>query len=65
MHDWSRAIVTGDIAAVYLAHTMAMRMFGDARAALRSQFPMLVLMVGYTVTSLWIIAQPIVASCYG
>ena len=30
------------------------------REALRSQYPILALMVMYTVTSLWIIAQPIV-----
>ncbi len=54
------AIVVGHIVAVYLAHVMAMRIYGDARPALRSQYPMLVLMVGYTMISLWILAQPIV-----
>ena len=39
---------------------MALRAFGDHAAALRSQYPMLVLMVGYTMISLWILAQPIV-----
>ena len=39
-----------------------LREYRDRRAALRSQLPMLVLMVGYTVVSLWIIAQPIVES---
>lgn len=56
------AIVTGHIAAVYLAHLQALREFTDKRAALRSQVPMLALMVGYTMLSLWIIAQPIVTS---
>jgi hypothetical protein len=54
------AIVLGHVVAVYVAHVVALRAFRDRRAALRSQLPMLVLMVGYTVTSLWIIAQPIV-----
>ena len=54
------AIVIGHILAVYLAHVIALRAFGDHRAALRSQYPMLALMVGYTVASLWILAQPIV-----
>ncbi len=54
------AIVIGHIVAVYLAHVMALRAFGDRAIALRSQYPMLVLMVGYTMISLWIIAQPIV-----
>jgi hypothetical protein len=54
------AIVLGHIVAVYIAHTVALREFRDDRAARRSQMPMLVLMVGYTMVSLWIIAQPIV-----
>jgi hypothetical protein len=54
------AIVLGHIIAVYVAHVVALREFPDKRAALRSQIPMLVLMVGYTMVSLWIIAQPIV-----
>ena len=54
------AIVIGHIVAVYLAHVMALRAFADHAAALRSQYPMLVLMVGYTMISLWILAQPIV-----
>ncbi|HET9489266.1 MAG TPA: hypothetical protein VFR64_05900 [Methylomirabilota bacterium] len=46
--------------AVCLAHMMALRVYGDARKALRSQIPMLVLMVLYTVSSLWILSQPLV-----
>ena len=56
------AIVVGHVLAVYVAHVVALREYRDRRAALRSQLPMLVLMVGYTVVSLWIIAQPIVES---
>lgn len=54
--------VIGHIAAVYLAHAMALRVFKEKRAAIRSQYPMLLLMMGYTMMSLWIIAQPIVSS---
>ncbi len=56
------AIVTGHIVAVWVAHLTAFTVFNDAGAARRSQYPMLVLMVGYTILSLWIIAQPIVES---
>jgi hypothetical protein len=38
----------------------AAQVYADARAARRSQYPMLILMVGYTMLSLWILAQPIV-----
>ena len=34
-------------------------LFKRAREVLISQYPMLILMVGYTMTSLWILAQPI------
>ena len=54
------AIVVGHIYAVYLAHVMALWLYGGAMRGLRSQVPMLALMVGYTMVSLWILSQPIV-----
>lgn len=54
------AIVTGHIAAVWVGHATAVPAFGSLRIAARSQYPMLLLMVGYTMLSLWILAQPIV-----
>jgi hypothetical protein len=59
------AIVIGHVAAVYLAHRVALVEFPDRHSALRSQWPMLVLMVCYTMLSLWIISQPIVTSRFG
>jgi len=56
------AIVIGHIVAVYVAHVIALRELPDYRAVVRSQLVMLVLMVGYTTASLWIVAQPIVES---
>jgi len=56
------AIVAGHVIAVYLGHVMALRAYGDPRLALRSQIPMLVLMVLYTMSSLWILSQPIVTT---
>lgn len=53
-------IVGGHVVAVYLAHVISLRIFGDGRKALRAQYPMLALMILYTVSSLWIISQPIV-----
>ena len=54
------AIVLGHVAAVFLAHVVALRRLNDPHLAIRSQIPMLVLMIAYTMLSLWIIAQPIV-----
>jgi hypothetical protein len=53
-------IVAGHVIAVYLAHSISLRLLRDPGRALKSQLPMLVLMVLYTMTSLWILAQPIV-----
>ncbi len=55
------AIVIGHVIAVYVAHVISMRKMESRAAAMRSQYPMVALMVGYTVVSLWIVAQPIVA----
>ena len=53
------SIVAGHVIAVYVAHVVALKRLPNRAAALRSQYPMLVLMVGYTMVSLWILAQPI------
>lgn len=53
-------IVVGHVVAVYIAHVAALRLFRNHQLALRSQYPMLALMVSYTMLSLWILAQPIV-----
>jgi hypothetical protein len=52
-------IVLGHVIAVYLAHLRAGERFKNAAHVLLSQYPMLLLMVLYTMTSLWILAQPI------
>jgi hypothetical protein len=62
--SWYTAVITivvGHIIAVYLAHLVALRLLGDQALARRSQYPMLVLMIGYTMASLWMLAQPIMA----
>ncbi len=53
------AIVMGHIIAVYISHITAVNYLKNHRAALKSQYPMLILMIAYTMTSLWILAQPI------
>lgn len=53
-------IVAGHVVAVYLAHVVALRTAGNPKLALRGQLPMVGLMLLYTVTSLWILSQPVV-----
>jgi hypothetical protein len=54
------AIVIGHIIAVWVGHVTAYTRFYEANSARRSQYPMLILMIGYTTLSLWILAQPII-----
>ena len=53
-------IVAGHVIAVYLSHIRAGQLFSDRSLVVRSQLPMLGLMVLYTVVSLWIVSRPIV-----
>ena len=53
------AIVLGHILSVYVAHVLSLRRMPTSALAVKSQYPMLALMIVYTATSLWIIAQPI------
>ncbi len=54
------AIVIGHVIAMYVAHRTAHGWFADRRVALASQYPLAMLMVVYTMVSLWILAQPVV-----
>ncbi len=56
------AIVVGHVFAVGVAHFVALKTFPSTRAARASQYPMLVLMIAYTMVSLWILAQPVIES---
>jgi hypothetical protein len=59
------AIVVAHVIATWLAHETALELFPNPAEARRSQYPMLCLMIAYTVTSLWILAQPIVETKAG
>ncbi|PWT88619.1 MAG: hypothetical protein C5B56_08445 [Proteobacteria bacterium] len=54
------AVVLGHVIAIWLAHVTALRTFSRPRAAVVTQLPLMGLMVGYTMVSLWILSQPIV-----
>jgi hypothetical protein len=51
------ALVVGHVAGLAIAHDRAVDLFEDRRAALRSQYPMLALMVLYTVGGLWVLSR--------
>ena len=51
------ALVAGHVAGLAVAHDRAIATFRERGPALRSQLPMLALMVFYTVTGLWLLSQ--------
>lgn len=55
------AIVGGHLLAVLVAHAAAFRLHGSADGATRSQVPLAVLMVLYTVFGLWLLSSPTAA----
>jgi hypothetical protein len=50
-------VVLGHISALILAHDRALAMYGQASLAVRSQYWMLGIMVGFTTLALWLLAQ--------
>lgn len=54
-------IVIGHVVAVIAAHAVAVDRYESLEQARRAHLPLVVVMVGYTVLSLWIISRPVVA----
>jgi hypothetical protein len=50
-------VVTGHVAALTLAHDRALSLYNDAKLAVRSQYWMLAVMVGFTSLALWLLSQ--------
>lgn len=50
-------VVAGHVAALILAHDRALVLYGQAKQAVRSQYWMLGIMVGFTTLALWLLAQ--------
>lgn len=53
-------VVVGHVVAVVAAHAVARSRYDSPSAARRGHLPLVVLMIGYTVLSLWIVSQPVV-----
>jgi hypothetical protein len=50
-------VVAGHVAALTLAHDKALTMYSEVKRAVRSQYWMLGVMVGFTILALWLLAQ--------
>jgi len=59
---WSQVllVVVGHLIAVVAAHRVATARYGPGTPSRRGHAPFVLVMVGYTVLSLWIVSQPIV-----
>ena len=53
-------ILLGHVVAIWIAHSVAFELFSGRLQPLRSQYPLVVLMIAYTMTSMWIVVQPTV-----
>lgn len=53
------AIVGGHIVAIYLAHRVAQGLYRQRGQVVRSQLPLVSVMVLYTFIGLWVVAQPV------
>jgi hypothetical protein len=51
------ALIAGHVTALVLGHDRALKVYGDARVAARSQYWMLALMVGFTSLGLYLLSQ--------
>ncbi|MCP4725664.1 MAG: 4Fe-4S binding protein [bacterium] len=51
-------IIIGHVFGLYVSHRHAYSMFNDRKKAIRSQIPMILLMVIFSLISLWLVAQP-------
>ena len=52
------SVLIGHLLAIWAAHAVAYDLFSSRLVAIRSQYPFIAVMIGYTVISLWIISLP-------
>jgi len=57
-------VLGGHLVAVWVAHSVAYRLFPSRLQAIRSQLPITLVMVCYTMVSLWIVTQPFADPLY-
>lgn len=53
-------VVLAHVFGVWYAHIVALNVFKEPKQALKSQYPLALLMVGFTAFTLWLLSQPLV-----
>jgi hypothetical protein len=51
-------VLVGHLLAVWVAHALAFELFPGKLKPIRSQYTFVVVMIAYTMTSVWIVTQP-------
>jgi hypothetical protein len=51
-------VLLGHLLAIWVAHSIAFEVFPGVRQPIRSQYPMILVMIGYTMVSAWVIVSP-------
>ena len=51
-------VLVGHVVGIWAAHATAFEVFASRLVAIRSQYPFIAVMIGYTVLSLWILSLP-------
>lgn len=51
-------VITGHLLGVWVAHARSFSLFPGRLQPVRSQYPFVIVMVFYTMTSMWVVAQP-------
>ncbi len=51
-------VLVGHVFSLWVAQRTSLAIFGDRRAAFKSQLPMLVGMIAFSIFSLWLLKQP-------
>lgn len=57
-------VLLGHLVAVWVAHALAFDLFPGKLKPIRSQYPFIVVMIFYTMTSLWVVTQPFTSPPY-
>ena len=58
------AVLAGHLLAIWVAHSIAFDLFPGARQPIRSQYPLVGVMVAYTLVSAWVIVSPTIPTPY-
>ncbi|RBI59734.1 hypothetical protein DMJ13_21650 [halophilic archaeon] len=57
-------VLLGHVLAIWIAHALAFDLFPGKLKPIHCQYPFIIVMIFYTMTSLWIVAQPFTAPPY-